>query len=62
MKWLLKPIMRPIARRKLAEIYATLDRLEDASFRVEKAGLFIDDLWWMQERKHVDRRYWEGWL
>jgi hypothetical protein len=62
MKWLLKPIMRPIARRKLAEIYEELDRLESASCRAEKDGTHIRYLLGMRDRKHVDRRYWAGWL
>jgi len=61
MRWLLKPIMRPIARRKLAGLYETKDRLEVAIKRARKNKSRVSDLYDLAKRTNEACLYWEAW-
>ena len=62
MRWLLKPIMRPIARRKLAGLYEDKDRLEQAIQRARKSKLRVSDLYVLAKRVNMQCNRWERWL
>jgi len=62
MRWLLKPIMRPIARRKLAGLYETKDRLEAAINRARKTKSRVSDLYDLAKRNNLECHRWERWL
>lgn len=62
MRWILKPIMRPIARRKLAHLYETKDRLEDAINRARKSKSRVSDLYSIAKRNNLECHRWERWL
>lgn len=61
MRWLLKPIMRLIARRKLAGLYETKDRLEVAIKRARKNKSRVSDLYDLAKRTNEACLYWEAW-
>jgi len=62
MKWLLKPIMRPIARRKLAGLYEHKDRLEAAIERARRSKSRVSDLYDLAKRVNMECHRWERWL
>jgi len=62
MRWLFKPIMRPIARRKLAGLYETKDRLEAAIKRARKSKSRVSDLYDLAKRNNHECHRWERWL
>lgn len=62
MRWLFKPIMRPIARRKLAGLYETEDRLEAAINRARKSKSRVSDLYDLAKRTNMECHRWEKWL
>ena len=62
MRWLLKPIMRPIARRKLAALYEDKDRIEAAINRARKSKTRVSDLYDLAKRTNMECHRWERWL
>jgi len=62
MRWLLKPIIRPIARRKLADLYETKNRLEAAINRARKTKSRVSDLYDLAKRNNLECHRWERWL
>lgn len=62
MRWLLKPIMRPIARRKLDDLYETKNRLEAAINRARKTKSRVSDLYDLAKRNNLECHRWERWL
>ena len=62
MRWLIKPIMRPIARRKLAGLYQDKDRLEAAIKRARKTKSRVSDLYDIAKRVNHECHRWERWL
>mgnify|MGYP000318413580 CR=1 FL=1 len=62
MRWLIKPIMRPIARRKLAGLYQDKDRLEAAIKRARKTKSRVSDLYDISKRVNHECHRWERWL
>jgi len=62
MRWLLKPIMRPIARRKLAGLYETKYRLKAAIKRARKTKSRVSDLYDLAKRNNLECHRWERWL
>jgi len=62
MRWLLKPIMRPIARRKLAVLYEEKNRIEAAIKRARKSKSRVSDLYDLAKRNNFECHRWERWL
>lgn len=62
MKKLLKPIMRPIARRKLAALYEDKERLDQAIARARKSKSRVSDLYELAKRTNNECHRWEAWL
>jgi len=62
MRWLLKPIMRPIARPKLADLYETKHRLQAAINRARKTKSRVSDLYDLAKRNNLECHRWEAWL
>ena len=62
MRWLLKPIMRPIARRKLAGLYEDKDRIEAAINRARKSKSRVSDLYDLAKRTNMECHRLERWL
>jgi len=62
MRWLLKPIMRPIARRKLAVLYKEKNRIEAAIKRARKSKSRVSDLYDLAKRNNLECHRWERWL
>jgi len=62
MRWLLKPIMRPIARRKLASLYEDKDRIEAAIKRARKSKARVSDLYDLAKRTNMECHRWERWI
>ena len=62
MRWLLKPIMRPIARRKLEALYEEKDRIEAAINRARKSKTRVSDLYDLAKRTNMECHRWERWL
>lgn len=62
MRWLLKPIMRPIARRKLAVLYEEKNRIEAAIKRARKSKSRVSDLYDLAKRVNMECHRWEAWL
>lgn len=62
MRWLFKPIMRPIARRKLAALYEDKNRLEAAINRARKSKARVSDLYDLAKRTNMECHCWERWL
>lgn len=62
MRWLLKPIMRPIAHRKLAALYEDKDRIEAAINRARKSKARVSYLYDLAKRTNMECHRWERWL
>jgi hypothetical protein len=62
MKWIIKPIMRPIARRKLVDLYEDKNRLEAAIERARKSKSRVSDLYDLAKRTNMECHRWERWL
>ena len=62
MKWLFKPIMRPIARRKLNGLYETRDHIEAAIQRARRNKQRVSDLYDLAKRTNMECHRWERWL
>ena len=62
MRWLLKPIMRPIARRKLAALYEDTDRIEAAINRARKSKARVSHLYDLAKRTNMECHRWERWI
>ena len=62
MKWLIKPIMRPIARRKLDALYRDRIRIEAAIIRARKAKGRVSDLYALAKKTNLECQRWEAWL
>ena len=62
MRWLLKPIMRPIARRRLARLYEDKNRLEAAITRARRSKSRVSDLYGLAKRVNLECHRWEKWL
>ena len=62
MRWLLKPIMRPIARRKLAGLYEDKNRLDAAIQRARRSKSRVYDLYDLAKRVNMECHRWERWL
>lgn len=62
MRWLLKPIMRPIARRKLAKLYADKDRLDEAIKRARRRKSKVLDLYALAKKTNHECHRLERWL
>lgn len=62
MRWLLKPIMRPIARRRLTKLYADRNRIEAAIIRARKSKGRVQDLYDMSLAVTIECHEWERWL
>jgi hypothetical protein len=62
MKWIIKPIMRPIARRKLAGLYEDKNRLDAAIQRARKSKSRVSDLYDLAKRVNMECHRWERWL
>jgi ribosomal protein L17 len=62
MRWLLKPIMRPIARRKLAHLYEEKDRIETAINRARKSKSRVSGLYELAKRTNMECHCWERWI
>ena len=62
MKWLIKPIMRPIARRKLDALYQDRIRIEAAITRARKSKGRVTDLYEMAKKTNLECQQWEDWL
>jgi hypothetical protein len=62
MKWIIKPIMRPIARRKLAGLYEDKNRLEAAIERARRSKSRVSDLYDLAKRTNMECHRWERWL
>ena len=62
MRWLLTPIMRPIARRKLNALYVEQERFNKAIQRARRSKSRVSDLY--LEAKHVNAECcrWEKWF
>jgi len=54
--------MRPIARRKLADLYETKNRLEAAINRARKTKSRVSDLYDLAKRNNLECHRWEAWL
>jgi len=61
-RWLLTPIMRPIARRKLKSIYVQQELFNKAIQRARRSKSRVSDLY--LEAKHVNAECcrWERWF
>ena len=61
-RWLLTPIMRPIARRKLKALYVEQERFNKAIQRARRSKSRVSDLY--LEAKHVNAEChkWERWF
>ncbi len=62
MRWLLKPIMRPIARRKLALLYQERDSLSAAIDRARKRKKAVSGLYEAARHNNKLCLYWEEFL
>lgn len=62
MRWLLKPIMRPIARRKLDRLYAEKEQIDAAIYRARKSKKRVSDLYELAKRTNMECHRWERWL
>jgi hypothetical protein len=62
MKWLIKPIMRPIARRKLNRLYEDRRRIEAAITRARKSKGRVTDLYEMAKQVNLECQRLERWM
>jgi lipopolysaccharide biosynthesis regulator YciM len=61
MRWLLIPIMRPIAKRRLVELYADQDRIQKAINSARKSRSRVSDLYELAKRTNCECHRWERW-
>ena len=62
MRWLLTPIMRPIALRKLDRLYPERIRIEAAINRAKASKGRVPDLYVLAKQVNIDCNRWEKWL
>jgi hypothetical protein len=62
MRWLIKPIMRPIARRKLNRLYEDRRRIEAAIARARKVKGRVADLYEMAKQVNLECQRLERWM
>ena len=62
MRWILKPIMRPIAKRNLTRLYAERDRIEAAIARARKGKARVVDLYELARETTKECNRWERWI
>lgn len=62
MRFILTPIMRPIARRKLAVLYAESANIAAAIERARKSKARVKYLYDLQAKNHLQRLQWEQWV
>lgn len=62
MTWIIKPIMRPIARRKLTKLHEEKNRIETAINRARKHKQRVSDLYELAKRTNKECHRWERWL
>lgn len=62
MRWILKPIIAPIARRKLAPLYEEQRRIEAAIKRARKSKARVSDLYEIAKRNNLAIHRLEAWL
>lgn len=62
MRCIFKPIMRPIARRKLFNLYADRDRIEEAIMRAKRRKSKVSDLYAIARKANHECHRWERWL
>lgn len=62
MRWFFRPIMRPIAIRKLAGLHQEQDRLEVAISRARKAKARVSDLYDAAKKVNAESLRWAKWL
>jgi len=61
MRWLLIPIMRPIAKRRLVELYADRDRIQKAINSARKGRSKVSDLYELAKRTNRECHRLERW-
>jgi len=62
MRWLFKPIMRPIARRKLFNLYAEQDRIQEAIMRAKRRKSKVSGLYALAKKTNRECHRLERWL
>ena len=62
MSWLIKPIMRPIAKRKLVALNKERDRIEAAIVRARKSKSRVSNLYEFAKSANINCHRWERWL
>jgi hypothetical protein len=62
MKWIITPIMRPLAHRKLPHLYAEQDRLKAAIDRARRAKSKVSDLYEMARICRNKIIWWCQWI
>jgi hypothetical protein len=62
MRWILKPIMRPMAKRRLVELYADRDRIQKAINSARKSKGRVSDLYDISKRMNLACHHWERWI
>ena len=61
MRWLLKPIMAPIARKKLDSLYRERIQAEQAITRAKKAKIRVTELYDLSQKISQECLKWERW-
>lgn len=61
-RWLLTPIMRPIARRKLNDLYQQRQMFYDAIGRVRRSKGKVSPLYQDVKLINIECRKWERWF
>ena len=61
MRWLLKPIMAPIARRKLDSLYRERIQAEQAIMRAKKAKVRVTEIYALSQKISQECLKWEQW-
>ena len=62
MRWLLKPFMRPIAKRELVKLCADQEMVEQAIARARKSKSRVSDFHAIAKQINCKRRRWEQWI
>jgi hypothetical protein len=62
MRWMLKPIMAPIARNKLFALYEEKDRIAAAIYRAKKSKARVTDLYDLAKQVNTACHKWERWV
>lgn len=62
MHWILKQIMRPIAKRRLVELYADRDRIQRSINIARKSKRRISHLYRISKRINLACHRWERWI